>query len=222
MTVDDSALFHGTYDPVKAREYYLRTRKLKGRVQGSQAPTPSKQPARRETTTPAPRARKAGISTSKQRRKELKAKKAELEKRLDRLREVLRQKVKDAKQLNSSAQPTKKTSSTESSSKSTTSSRSEKRDRKPETATQKRERAKKAKEAYEKEHPNTLSQDIEILQEQIKDIRAKIQKAAEGAPSRKKAGKAGQQGPVLETNHPNRRTARPLITKRKEAAQNGS
>ena len=190
--IDDSALFHGAYDPVKAREYYLKTRELKGRRKGSQAPTPSKQPARRETTTPAPRARKAGNSTAKQRRKELEAKKAALEKRLDRLTEILREKVKAAKALNAPAQPKKSVgkaaSAKTSSSSSRKSSSSESRDRKPETATQKRERAKKAKEAYEKENPGSLSQDIEILQEQIKDIRSKIEKASEDARKRKKAG----------------------------------
>lgn len=189
MTIDDSSLFHGTYDPVKAREYYLRTRELKGRTKGSQAPAPSKTPAVRPNNQPRPRGRKVQNNEAKKRRAEIEAKKAELEKRLDRLMEILREKVKAAKQLNSSAQPKSKVSGKDSSSKSTTSSRSEKRDRKPETASQKRARAKKAKEAYEKENPAALSQDIEILQEQIKDIRAKIKQATEEASSRKNAGK---------------------------------
>lgn len=44
-TVEDvieSALFHRDYDPVKAREYYLRTRELKGRRSSSALKTDSK------------------------------------------------------------------------------------------------------------------------------------------------------------------------------------
>lgn len=188
--IDDSSLFHGTYDPVKAREYYLRTRELKGRRPGRKTPAPAGRTTKAETTS-FRMGRKSTSARNKKRRAELKAKKALLEKRLRRLEEILRQKVKDAKKLNAPAQPKKatktssKTSTTRTSSKS---SRSEKRDRKPETQSQKRERAKKAKEAYEKENPNSLSKDIEILQLQIQDIRSKIQKATEDARNRKPAG----------------------------------
>lgn len=43
---DGTTLMHGKrpYDPVKAREYYLKTRKLKGRRKGSVAPPESKSP----------------------------------------------------------------------------------------------------------------------------------------------------------------------------------
>ena len=43
---DGTTLMHGKrpYDPVKAREYYLKTRKLKGRRKGSVAPPESKRP----------------------------------------------------------------------------------------------------------------------------------------------------------------------------------
>jgi len=53
--------------------------------------------------------------------------------------------------------------------------------------------AKKAKEEYEKEHPNTLSQDVDILKEQVADIQDKIKDALTAARERQqKAGTKDQ------------------------------
>lgn len=194
--IDDSELFHGNYDPVKAREYYLRTRKLKGRKKGSSRPAPGQRvgarpPARRSGG-------KANRSKTKSRRAELQAQKAALEKRLDRLREVLKQRVKAAKARSGASNPSKPKAAEKKATKGTApETAKDKADRnssekkaKPLTSGQKREKAKKAKKAYEKEHPTSLSEDVEILREQIKDIQAKIQRATKDASKpRKTAGK---------------------------------
>lgn len=192
--IDDSGLFHGEYDPVYAREYYLRTRKLKGRKTGSSSSTPRSpkrdpKSAQGSTMTHRPA---AGNTDQARRREELKRQKEALQARLERLQEVLRELVDAAQKRNkknSNAKPSEKSSSKKSSPTKAESKTSAK-DRKKETPAQKRERAKKAKEAYEKENPGSLSDDVEILREQVRDIQEKIRKAVRDAQDRKR--KAGQ------------------------------
>lgn len=206
MTFDDSdILVHRyDYDPVKAREYYLRTRKLKGRPKAAPKQTISRSTA---VARPAPVARSGGKpnrADTKSRQAELRAQKKALQKRLERLREVLEELV-DAAKKRSGGNPNKKDEKDKA-----PETQADKADRnkdekskKPLTAKQKREKAKKAKDAYEKEHPNTLSQDVEILREQVKDIQHKIEKAvAEARERRNKAGKDDKKsGPKVRNNH---------------------
>lgn len=187
--IDDSGLFHGTYDPQKAHEYYLRNRKLKGRKPAAAA----------VATSPARGGRPAvGANRSKtqSRQAELKAQKEHLEKRLERLREVLAQLV-DAAKKRSGGDPNHKDKAPETPADKADRNKAAKK-AKPETAAQKKERAKKAKETYEKEHPNSLSRDVDILQAQVADIHKKIQDAMAAAQERRKkagiaAAKSGSQ-----------------------------
>lgn len=169
--IDDSALIHGgTYDPAKAREYYLRTRHLKGRRRGAARPSPSR-PIRANQIGP-------HANSSKARAAEIEAQRAALEKRLDRLREVLRELV-DAAKKRSGVDESKDTPKDKA-------DRNEKKKReKPLTASEKRKKAKADKERREKENKPTSEKDLEDLQAQIKEIRAKIKDALEDA--RKKA-----------------------------------
>lgn len=187
--IDDSALLvHGSrYDPVKAREYYLRTRKLKGRKPAASKPAPSKTVSKRVQGSVG----KPNRAKTKSRQAELKAQKEALEKRLERLREVLADLVEAAKKR-SGGDPNKKKDekgkAPETQVDKADRNKAEK-DRKPLTAKQKADKAKKAKEEYEKEHPTSLSDDVEILREQVKDIQGKIQKALDDARDRRnKAG----------------------------------
>ena len=168
MTVDDSALLSHArvYDPAKARAYYLRTRHLKGRRPAGSTPPSGGRPQSGGGTS-------AHIRAS--RRAELQAQKAALEKRLDRLREVLAEKVKAAK-LRSGIKETPKKDPKEA---ADTNSKNKKG--KPLTAKQKADKRKASKEQYEKEKGTTLSQDVQQLQDQIKDIRAKIESAIKDA-----------------------------------------
>lgn len=171
--VDDSALLHGRpYDPAKARAYYLRTRHLKGRragraavaaVGGGQAPGVTSAAQRRNAA----------------RRKELAAQKEALNKRLDRLREVLDQLVKEAKKR--SGVPDKPDKSP-SDPKETTSKKTRKSDAKPLTAKEKRDKAEAARKERAKEsHGPNLNTEVRQLEAQVKDIRGKIAKALEDA-----------------------------------------
>lgn len=163
--IDDSALLHANrvYDPAKAREYYLRTRKLKGRQGGSDNVPSGNRSGSRPGPTP-PKAKSQALA----------AEKAKLEARFDRLKEILAQAVEAAK-ARSGVEPTQKKES---------STKTEKADTKPLTSTEKKDKAKDAKAKYEKENGNKkvpLSQDIATLQKQITDIKAKIKAALEDA-----------------------------------------
>lgn len=197
--IDDSGLFHGAYDPVKAREYYLRTRKLKGRKSGSGLDS--------EVVTSrnnAPQAGKVNRSNTESRRAELKAQKEALNKRLKRLQEVLAELV-DAAKARSGVEKSdrEKDAAPETKVDKADRNKAEKKD-KPESPSEKKERAKKAKEAYEKEHPNSLSKDVEILQAQVEDIQAKIRKAVSDAQDRRnKAGsRVLKSGSKVKNNNP--------------------
>lgn len=191
--IDDSGLFHGTYDPVKAREYYLRTRKLKGRPRGKT--TWSKEEFKKHATgnegTYARPGGKPNRSKTKSRREELLRQQEALEKRLDRLRDVLAELVEAAKKR-SGGDPNKKADEKDKAPETQADKadrNAAEKDAKPLTSKQKADKAKAAKEAYEREHPNSLSTDVEILREQVKDIQGKIQDAL--AAARERRNKAG-------------------------------
>jgi len=166
MTVpDDSSLLHARapYDPAKAREYYLRTRKLKGR---------------RRARVVAPKAvgRPHAVPVHTKKRtsaNELQAQREALERRLDQLRDILAQKVKEAKRRSGIKDTTVHKTSREKAASSKSKSHE-----KPLTAAQKREKAKKAREDYK---PKSDAQEIVQLREQIADIRAKIAAAIKDA-----------------------------------------
>lgn len=176
---DDSALFHrGAYDPAKAREYYLRTRQLKGRKPGSQVLAKGKPQA-----SVAPSKGKKAAS----KREQLEAQKAALEKRLDRLRDVLRELV-DAAKKRSGVDTDKEAPDNDP--KETASRNESKKKDTPLTSKQKKEKADKAREEYQKNNGGpTLSKEVEQLQRQVQDIRAKIQKAVEDARTKSSTSK---------------------------------
>lgn len=188
--IDDSALIHARrYDPQKAREYYLRTRKLKGRKPGASELSAS--PASSKTMAlPGGRPNR---SKTKSRQAELETQKVALEKRLERLRDVLSDLVEAAKKRNSE-NSNKKDGDRKDTAPETQVDKADRnkdqKDRTPLTASQKADKAQKAKEDYEKEHPTSLSTDVDILREQVKDIQNKIASAVQDARDRRT--KAGQ------------------------------
>lgn len=168
---DDSALLHAErpYDPAKARAYYLRTRKLKGRQSGATTVQPASKPQGTQSPQPSQRRSPSGSKASTSKRSELAEQKAALEKRLDRLREVLASLVDAAK----------KRSGVETKSSKDTTSPETKSPNKPLTAKQKREKADAAREAYEPD--TTVSQEVKQLQEQVQDVMSQIKAAAADA-----------------------------------------
>lgn len=193
MTVpDDSALFHSgrRYDPVKAREYYLRTRNLKGRKKGSSEVAPAGgrpaatevQSGRSESPNDAARLRRQS------RQKQIEAEREALQQRLDHLREVLSELVKAAKSRGGSSSKTSESKAESNNSKDTSSKSGSKKSGKsdPKTAAEKNEAAKKAREHYEKTKPKGMSaeQEIVALEKKIADIRSRIEAAIVRAKSR--------------------------------------
>lgn len=174
--VDDSILLHDDliheYDPVKAREYYLRTRKLKGRKKGT-----VDQPSGKNSGSTKPKAsvKKPVVKkTAKQKRAETEAQVAALKQRLEKLKEVLAKLVKEAKARSGVKDENPKDKADRN---------AKEKSRKPLTAAQKRAQAERSKKAYEKEKQSP-DQELKELQEKIKDIRAKI-KAAIAAAEKK-------------------------------------
>lgn len=170
MKLEPGTLAH-RYDPVKAHEYYMRNRKLKGRVRGRSQPSRSGRSRSGGGTS------NAGMRPS--RRKELLAQRDALEKRLDTLRDILAEKVRIAKARSGVKTPPKKKAASAEKDKGKAT-----KDRKPDkplTAKEKAEKRKASKEQYEKEKGMSLSTEVEHLQAQIRDIRAKIDKAVADA-----------------------------------------
>lgn len=187
-------LFHEEeYDPVKRREYYLRTRQLKGRPRGgaSSGPVIERPGQTNEASTTRPSGgttlpaktppKPAGSKTS------IETRVAELQARLEKLRSVLRELVKQAKARSGVVeQPTKNpsTPSKPSDKKSTL------------TPQQQAAQEKAAREYYEKhkneileEQAKQLESQIKSVQEKIANMRAQLEQAA--AKNKHKTGSAG-------------------------------
>jgi hypothetical protein len=170
--IDDSALLHAEkrYDPVKAREYYLRTRQLKGRRGGSGAPPPLTSRVTGQSPPSSQRRSSSGSKLSPSQRKKLLDQKAALENRLERLQDVLAQLVEAAKKRSGVETETTKDASSP-----------ETKDKPAEklTRAEKREKAEAAREAYEPDP--TVNQEVKQLQEQVQDVLAQIKAAAADA-----------------------------------------
>jgi len=171
------AFFHadGSYDPAKAREYYLRTRKLKGRKKGAV----EEATGRLSSGTPGSnKPTKPKLSTKAATEARVAAQKA----RIERLRKILDSLIKQAKARSG----VKDEPSSPSSSKDSKNSKDSAKDRKPLTAKQKREAAKRSAEAYAKELTKSPSKkaseqhdEIVQLEEKIKAIRKQLKAAVE-------------------------------------------
>lgn len=163
---DDSALCHaGVYDPAKARAYYLRTRNLKGRKAGGQ------------DVTGQPQAEAVKTTKGSSRQQEIKAQKVALTKRLDKLRSILAELVDKAKSRSGvEDKPDKNDPPSETAARNESNKKNT-----PLTASQKRQKTDKAREEYKKQGGPSASKELEQLQRQIKDIRAKIDQAIKDA-----------------------------------------
>lgn len=158
------------YDPAKAREYYLRTRELKGRQPGiGPEPTSNRGPAAiRPTVVRKPVAKRP--STAAKQRAATKARIASLKVKLEKLRGLLK-KLQDEANKRSGVDP----KANDKKSGAATGSKSNNKL----TAAQRRDAAKRSKENYEKnkEKKTTLTSEEKALQEKVKDVEQKIIKA---------------------------------------------
>lgn len=142
------------YDPVKAREYYLRTRELKGRTKGSELAT-VKRSASVQTPAQMAAARKAAALKH---RKAQEAKVAQLKARLEKLKKILKKLVEEAKKRSGvDSKPSTSPASASAKAKAD----------KPLTAKEKADAAKKAKEYRDKNKNQTPDQEAKAIQQQI-------------------------------------------------------
>lgn len=170
INVEEFILSHASadYDPVKAREYYLRTRQLKGRSPAALTPAttrtatgrpPSRGPSNRVTTAPK-------VSDAHRRQKEIEVRVAALRARLEELRNVLKRLVDEA-QERSGMEPSKKTKGTS----------TEKPGNAKEklSSSEKKEAAKRSEKYYDKNKDKLNPPDeISELKEKIKDVEERI------------------------------------------------
>lgn len=169
-------LFHirEDYDPRKRREYYLRTRKLKGRKVGSGKTDIARHPSTKSAPVLKP-IRSVPKKTAEQRRQETEARVAALQERLDKLRKVLQELVAQAK-ARSGVEDTKSTPPQKQA---------------PQTNQQKAEAAKRSQDYYEKNKDQILSDKEKTLQGQIKRVEERIREMrAELAKVRTRVAKA--------------------------------
>ena len=155
------------YDPQKAREYYLRTRELKGRQAGSKDTSAGSRPAPKVNLMSTPTGAKTSSapkpkSSALEKRKATEKRIEEMKGRLEKLRKLLRELVKQA-QARSGADPKdSKTKAAAGSHKLTAKERKE---------------AAKRQEEYRKKNPEkkeTLTEQEKRLAKQIEDVNAKI------------------------------------------------
>lgn len=162
------------YDPVKAHEYYIRTRKLKGRKVGLAIATARNLGAHRVAPKLSTQTQKP-VSLSVINQAAVKSRVDALEGKLKILQAILTKLVNEAK----GSTPTKKATKTKSVATKTKSAAS--KDRKPLTTTQKRDRAKKAKIRYQKLHPQSEAaarkQKIAEVKAKIEEVRAQLKEA---------------------------------------------
>lgn len=161
------------YDPVKRREYYLRNRELKGRRAGSSSPSPS---SRQNQTVQGPYTRPNRSRGNTEARIHAEKRLEATQAKLERLKEVLAQLVKQAKARSG-------IETEDSSSKSKTSStKSTKTSNEKLTTSEKKEAAKRSAE-YRKKNPEKtgprkeqaqVQAEIKEIQKQIADLREKL------------------------------------------------
>lgn len=160
------------YDAIKRREYYLRTRKLKGRKPGVKK-TPSKKPKAPPKPTRAQR--------QAARHKKLEAQVDALKARLEKLRDVLAELTRQA-QARSGVKPKTTPKKAASSAK--------KAPEKKLTTAQKAKAAKASKEYRKKNPDKALADDVKSLNAKIKTIQERIAKMRrEGSIGAKKTTK---------------------------------
>lgn len=191
FTKDEVLLLHSEYDPVKAREYYLRTRELKGRKPAAPKPLPT---GRLGSTPNTAAPKKSGAQIARQpllNKKPMnaataKARVASIQKRLGALENVL----KDLVKKRAAIKPTKKAAEKRLADTGGGGS-SPKRDL---TSKQKADNRKRAKEYYDKnkkpaEKKPEKKETAKELDEKIAKVRGQIKKTkVELAVAKVKAG----------------------------------
>lgn len=159
------------YDPAKARDYYLRTRKLKGRQPAASKSSSSRSSAKAQPLKTSNKKMKKVSVPSKAMQSNAALRVTSIKKKLAKLKSLLAKLIQKAKNSDKGSTDKSKKDSGESSAKS----RKESSDL---TTTQKNEKAKKARDDYEKvdKKPGDSESRNKDIDAQIKDVRAQIAK----------------------------------------------
>lgn len=157
---EESNLSH-EYDPIKRREYYLKTRELAER---NGTLNKSTKPRAKAVPKPAVKTRQ---QRQEERRRKIEAQVDALKGRLEKLRAVLAEMTKQAK-LRSGQQPSKTPEKKASNQKTGAKQKL--------TASQKADAAKRSKENYEKNKDQLLADEVKSLTDKIKTIQERIAK----------------------------------------------
>jgi hypothetical protein len=183
----DTILHAGDYDPVKAREYYLRTRELKGREKGESVEPESVRVANRASAAAETKQQEVKSDRS-ERQAQLKAQLEELEIRVDQLNAAIKKAKRAAMSRAGVSEDTlarmiTKEVKSPGSSKGMGDAKDEKgsdsdsdSSDKPKTAEQKRKAAKAAKEKYDEENPDSPEAADQALQDKIDETAEKLEK----------------------------------------------
>lgn len=191
------------YDPVAAREYYLRTRQLKGRKQGSSS-TPESVRTAAEAEARADQKAQEVQTERTERREALKKQLKELEVKLEQLNKAIKRgKAEAMRKAGVSEETLNRMISQEVKSPGSSKGLGDKSndggsgsdsDSTPKTAQQKKKDAKAAKEAYEEEtkndpkNTNTGDDELDELQDKIDATTKKIAKLQEKTEALKRIG----------------------------------
>lgn len=189
MTSDilDFVLSHSEqpYDPIKRREYYLRTRELKGRAKGAEDDSPKSESSTGPQTSTFESNIEERQKESEKRQEEVKQRITQLKVKLEELKNVLRKLVAEAK-LRSGVKPEDIEDEKSKDSPNNTGSKP----KRELTEAEKAEAAEAAKERREEEASKTDDQRIVALEAQIAETKAKIEVAL--ANARKQIAEAEQ------------------------------
>lgn len=196
-----SELVHD-YDPVAAHEYYVRTRKLKGRKPGETPPTKSsddgKLTATKTQVKPKVTAKVSDPHAAKM-KSDAQARVTEMLGRLKELRAELERLVEQAKKRSGVVTPKKTTASTTASgSAKSSSSSTSKKDAKPLTPTQKKKRAEAEQKRRDKEKKASPQNDVQAKIDEIKD-KIKLMQAQLAEAKQKALDAASNTHPVPKT-----------------------
>lgn len=184
----EDLIHRSVYDPVKAREYYLRTRKLKGRQPGSSETMSRAEFNKVATGNEGTYARPSNTAEMRaSRRKKLLAEKAKLERRIQELQNALDLLVEAAKKR-AGVKPDKQDKKSPEDPTETAAKNEKGKKDKPLTEAEKRKKREASREAYAKENHTSLAQDVQTLHKQVKDIRAKLEQAV--ADARRKSSQS--------------------------------
>ena len=214
MTIQASAWLHALfnrtelfheYDPVKAREYYLRTRELKGRETGGGDPESAKRAAKAAAEA---EARQDDVELQREKLRELlKIQLEELEVRLEKLKNAVKQgKLAAMRRAGVSEETLSRMITQEVKSPGSTKGGTEdaegktdkaagdkaepESDDKPKTQKQKNDAAKAAKEKYEEEKAKNPNPDEQLaeLQEKVDSAMQNIEKMQAKVEAMKRIG----------------------------------